>query len=220
MTALSDYSTYVRPYLDGCPDIYIERAVMEAAIEICESSFLWRDESGPHAVVAGVREYDLYPEEEDAEVDHLEAVSLNGKNLVPTSLEHLVQTDPNYHKTEGSPSRYYHVNSHVTIAFDRIPNKTSPTGMKALFVLKPKRTATTLPDFLFNDWLKAIINGALASLYRVPGKEWSNPELGMVKRQEFATDKANARIHVNNQWSDRPLKARGRRVLSRKRAVR
>jgi len=41
-------------------------------------------------------------------------------------------------------------------------------------IAKPKRSGTSMPDDAYTDYYDTILNGAIARLLRVPGKDWSN----------------------------------------------
>lgn len=52
-------------------------------------------------------------------------------------------------------------------------------------VLKTLESACGFPTVLMQRWRRVICDGVLARLMLQPGKQWSNPELGMLHRQAF-----------------------------------
>lgn len=212
MTAVSEFVKYIKPWVSGCPDIYIEREVVEAAIKLCEDSFLWSEESHPHAIIKGVRTYELEPPEMDSEPVQLEVVRVYGREIKATRVEDILAKDPNFPNSSGDPTHYYHKSSHTVIGLNKIPETTDVQGMMVTFSLKPKHGANTLPDFIFSNWLQAIKQGALSDLLMMPGKEWANPPLAIELAREFRASLSKARIQMNNKWSDNQLKASGRRL--------
>ncbi|HQI02812.1 MAG TPA: hypothetical protein PLA18_16175 [Deltaproteobacteria bacterium] len=65
-------------------------------------------------------------------------------------------------------------------------------GLHVWAVLKPLITATTVEDFLYNDFLEDIANGARYRLFEMPGTKWANGEYaGYYKaKYEQAVNKA------------------------------
>jgi len=64
-------------------------------------------------------------------------------------------------------------------------------GLVVWAYLQPEKTATTLPDVLWNDHEDAISNGARCRLLRLPGRSWSNPELAGYYQREFEFGKSH-----------------------------
>ncbi len=216
MTAVTDFVTYIRPNVSGCPDVLIKREVVQAAIKLCTESFLWREQTDPHPIIKGIREYSIDLPVEDADPVQLESLTINGRALTATTIESLDEKQYGWRQAKGEPTQYFHRNSHSEIMFNREPNKTEVQAMVCSFALKPMRTATTLPDFLYTDWLEAIESGALSRLLVMPNKEWSNGELGLYHKVEWEKQLSEARMQVNLQWSDGPLRATGNKVMSNK----
>jgi len=216
MINVTEFVTYIRPNVSGCADLLIKREVVQAAIKLCSESFLWREETQPHSIVKGVGKYELYLPNNQADATQLESLIVNGKDLRPITIEELNSRNKDWRTAMGEPTRYYQINSHVLIGFDRIPNETNATGMIGSFALKPKRNATKLPEFLFTDWLEAIESGVLSRLLLMPNREWTDKELGSYHKNLWEQELGKARIHVNQGWSDGPLRATGNRVMSRK----
>lgn len=58
-------------------------------------------------------------------------------------------------------------------------------GLDVFAALSPLATATTVEDFLFNDFVEPVMYGALYRLMDMPGKDWYNPQGSDVHRRRF-----------------------------------
>ncbi len=63
------------------------------------------------------------------------------------------------------------------------PSQAEPLVVRAAYT--PTESATTLPDFLGQDYRDAVTGGAKSILMAIPGKAWTNPELVMFHRAKF-----------------------------------
>lgn len=58
-------------------------------------------------------------------------------------------------------------------------------GLHVWAVLKPLITATTVEDFLYNDFLEDIANGARYRLFEMPGTKWANGEYAAYYKAKY-----------------------------------
>lgn len=65
-------------------------------------------------------------------------------------------------------------------------------GLVVWVFLQPEKTATSLPDILWNDWETEISDGARWRLMRVPKREWTSMELAAYYRGQFENAIASA----------------------------
>lgn len=74
---------------------------------------------------------------------------------------------------------------------DRLNFNVSPPPLDALqqygliVALQPTQTATTIPDDIYNNFAEDIATGALARIYGIPKKDWSDEPLARSKRTAF-----------------------------------
>jgi hypothetical protein len=90
-------------------------------------------------------------------------------------------SDPFSWRTCGTEAQYYLPDTE-TIGLTWRPTEAVTDGLRIKAVLQPDQTATTVPDFLFNDWANEIRDGALAEIYAIPGKEWTNLDMATYHR--------------------------------------
>lgn len=149
---------YVLPYLPGCPKQLIEAHVLLAANELCRKSLVWQEEV-TETIAAATSEVYLIPYSGGADV---------------VSVKILVNDRP--------VENYRYAAQAATFESDLAAGD----EVEATLYLAPERDATSLPDILYNDWLEGIAAGARASIMRMPGKDWSNPQYAMMEQQAFA----------------------------------
>ncbi|AVR89020.1 hypothetical protein [Thauera aromatica] len=59
MAALSALYPYIIPHVPNMPEMAIDRALVDAAIEFCRQSLAWQQRTDPIQLIPGVREYDV-----------------------------------------------------------------------------------------------------------------------------------------------------------------
>lgn len=60
------------------------------------------------------------------------------------------------------------------------PYEAVNNGLEVWAVLKPLTTATTIQDFLYNEYKETISHGTIARICLVPGQQWSNPQQAQI----------------------------------------
>ena len=80
------------------------------------------------------------------------------------------------------PTRYYFVDD-TTVGLLLAPDATGALRINA--ALKPTRTATTFPDWIYQRYAETLAHGAKARLMMVPTKPYSNPKLAEWHRDQF-----------------------------------
>lgn len=72
------------------------------------------------------------------------------------------------------------------------PPPTSPVAVELLVAVAPGPQATAMHDDLWRQYSKAIVDGALSSLYEIPKRSWSDPQLAAYHGDKFEKAKAKA----------------------------
>lgn len=188
MAEWKKFLTYVTPEVMGCPVILAERAVLNAAREFCERTWVWQDNVS------------YVTQDEQREI----SVALPaGTRLV--AVRYLLQdgrrceVDSNLFVRSQSPE--------VQSEFEQTEDKT----WQARVVLRPAEDAGSGPDFLFNDHAEAISKGALNRLQLMAGKTWSNAQAAMLNKALFDQAIAREKIRLSKGYTGRSLTVRHRR---------
>lgn len=159
MVPWSEFYADVLPFVAGCPEPAMDRAVRDAAIEFCQRSLAWGVWLDP-VTLTTARSYDLdMPNNSD--LVRVERVTVNGHPVELASCR-LASADPASHAGDG-----------VTVNPDRISITLGHAGvvgdvLQVFALLRPSRKATGIEDALFAAHRRTISEGAVAHLLRLP----------------------------------------------------
>ena len=185
MIDIDQFQRRVSHVARGCPTAVLRDAILQAAEDFCERTWLWKDYLTLEAVEGQV-EYALQPPR-SADILAVAEVAVDGVRAEFTT-----------------PDR-------ATIRFWAAPQ--AGLEIKALAVLKPSRTAKTLPDFLWDEWQDAIAAGARYKLLDMAGSDWFSPQLSDKYRLEFERLWVpRARVETAHRQG-RPLSVQKRRFV-------
>lgn len=182
----------VRVEVPECPDILVQNAILRAAIEFCEKSTFWRETIDELHVSANVAEYDIETPSGATMSEIIWATYDDNPLTAKTESQILAYTS-------GAPSYYALLNPRV------IKIAPTPTGagiVRLRAALKPKPTATSIRDYVYDEWSEAFYHGALERLFMMPGKPWSNPELALFHQQQFTNAVEDALNIANSSNSN------------------
>jgi hypothetical protein len=177
-TPLSTLINEVMPELPGCPYPLIERKVKEALQDFCERTWL------VNRSVVATTSYTL---------DTASAMA----NFVPCGVMRLRIDDVEYEARrvevvgdddemtdiEEAGVKFWYPDSDGTITF--MPFEVAPTTLRARVAFKPTMSIAAVEDLLYQEWHETINAGVKSRLMLMPGKKWSNAQLGGYWRQEY-----------------------------------
>lgn len=169
---------HVQPHLPGCPEVVMREHIRDATIDFCERSEVWTYKGEPFQTQAGVSDY-FVDVRSGSLLENLVSVRVDGF-LVPRVSElypRSAAVEPN-----GTPNRYAMFEDQQ-VRFFPTPDKVYE--VRTLAVLKPSLTARGMESFIFETHGRTIACGAIASLAKIPGKEWTDFELATYHEQKF-----------------------------------
>lgn len=185
MIDIDQFQRRVSHVARGCPTAVLRDAILQAAEDFCERTWLWKEQVSLETV-AGQTEYTVHPPR-GAEVLAVAGVTMDGDT------GHFTTPDRSTIRLWSEPE--------------------AGREIVAQAVLKPSRTAKALPDFLWTQWQDAISVGARYKLLDMGGSEWFNPQLSDKYRLEFERLWVpRARVEVAHRHG-RPLSVRKRRFI-------
>ena len=173
---------YIQPYVPGCPEIVIESHLQEAAAKFLQRSEIWRFDIEKDFVVKNVADYAIFLPSNEAVLENIYEIVLDGRCIPRITDRHLTTTAFN---EKGCP-KYYAIYQDASIKFYPTPDKKyefTGTG-----VLKTKLTATGIEDWIYQTYGRCIAYGAIGMLTSIPNKEWTSPELSIYYQTEFKKD--------------------------------
>lgn len=185
---VSQFFSRLLPYVPACPEPLAQQAVVDAAIEFCESTLIDVVELDPETTVKGVADYNftLPPQTNLVTVTK---VKLDGAFIAQVTAD----VGRGVSLPSGLPVMCYVSEVDGSISLTLIPPPADSKELSVICAVKPTRNATQLSDKLFNDWADAIVELALYRIMSVPGQPFSNPESAVFYRRKASTAMSNAR---------------------------
>lgn len=182
----------VLPNLAADPsDPVTENAIKRAVIEFCAQSWVWKYLPDAIDVTAGEANIDLEPLP-GTDIAAVIAAELQGLPLDAKSLDWLNANEPRWRSERGTP-RYYTQTDTEQVILARVPDASSTAGLTLTLALQPSHNATGFPKWIFNQYVYALADGAMAKLMLMPAKPWTDVVNGQDRRAKFDAAIANAR---------------------------
>ena len=108
-----------------------------------------------------------------------------GVELTPQGIDEIktpsqFNTASGYVVDKGDP-RYIYQKDARTFSVYPIPKAADKQSLTLRVALKPTRSATTIDDFIFEEYAETIGHGAITRLALSPGKPYTNPQLAAAR---------------------------------------
>lgn len=215
MAKWSDFYPLVKINLPGCPESVVDNAIKTACIDFCNRSLVWQQAVEAGSIIKGERTYNFNFGGNEYVIAAPLVLIINDRTItpprqIPVSKSNRMDLDkftPNWRTIESEyPSGYFMENASALVLVGT-PTKNIPNGLHLLCAVKPKRTATTLPDFIYETWADTIADGALAILYAMTGKIWARPELVTHHARKFRASISRAKSKAYKSWVPQSLTA-------------
>jgi len=197
MEDIASWERYVTPYVPNVAYKAFEDAVRDAAIEFCEKTYIWKVDSDRLDVVADTQTVLLSTSDADAgsadpfAVDNVKYKQDGEDDDQFTNLDPISEEQSDAHRssawkfeTATTPNGYW-LGEDLLLYFYEIPTEDSTGGLLVKMVMKPNKTCTELPSFLYDNWHDAIASGAKAILLAQNAQPWYNPEAAGVWAAAF-----------------------------------
>lgn len=198
MAAWSDFFPWVKPSVPGCPDLAIERAICDAAIEFCEltQTFVQR---ASLSIKANRSTYDL---QTDAGVPGmvLGVTGTNNRVIPPTYLDALMNARGEAWRNDTGPPSNYIADSEDVLRL--YPTPVADESGTLTLAVRPSRTDTSWDDRLFERYAETVALGALSRLFGQVNVGWSDANLALLKRKEFMQGVSKARAKAQNAYTN------------------
>ena len=180
-------------------------AIKRACIQFCRESWVWKALPDPADLVAGETTYDLEARS-GADVSAVINVTANGVPLKNRNSPWLDTELPGWRTTRATPKYYTQVNTQQVIIAP-VPDLNVTGGLVMTLAMQPSQKATGLPDWLYNQYLYSLAHGALAYLMLMPGKAWTDRELGANYFKLFENAIADARADAESALGRAPVRS-------------
>lgn len=187
MVSLSAFFSRLIPRVHGCSEPLAQQALLDSAIDFCNRSLAVVEVLDPVTLPANVSTLEVETPSSTT-VSQVLSVKYDGERLAAVdawSAEVDSQT--------GRPRYYFGrvVDEVFSLTFYPTPETTVPAGVVIRAALRPTRSATTVPEVLYDRYADAIVDGALGYLHAVQDQPFSNDQKALLLTQS-ARIKANA----------------------------
>jgi hypothetical protein len=158
------------------------QAIRNAAIDFCHASMLIQSLDAQD-VVAGVSEYQINIPSSMV-LSKVLGVMYIDTWLDPNTVESVrsgVVLQGGVGEatvTNAAPTVYFQKNpTDTTVSVYPVPATTTTNGLLIRAAFAPSRSASSVPDILFENWVEEIAASAVSRLMALPGQTFSNPAL-------------------------------------------
>lgn len=182
MKLLSDFHNLLLPELPGCSTGMVDLHLVLWAREFCSTTHAWAGDFDAITTVADQAAYDLGSPETQSEAVKVIRLTLDDELLYDARWNHDSQGDAPKYDAADPPFSMSESGTVLTLLEDDVP--TAAGTMEVYGSMRPKTTATHLPDLFLNEYAEALRMGMLSRLMVMPKKPWSNPELAAFYRGE------------------------------------
>ena len=182
---VDDALIYLLPDMPSCPAPLLTQNLLMAAREFCRETRCWKQELDPIPLVSGQRDYDLMPDNNQAQIFLLERAELPG--MQPLAVLDDTQRRPlDWMTATGMPRRARVSDDMQALQLYPLPSGQTLPALHVTVRLIPKLTATLLPDSVLERHLEALTNGTKARLMAMANRPWSDAAAAGYHRSLFA----------------------------------
>ena len=170
---ITSFRDYTVPELPGCPLSIVDQAIMETLREFFHRTQYWQEDLTAIDVVAAQTEYELDPSSSNSEIDAVVTVEQDGSEL---------EAGVDY-KLDDTKK---------LLVLNNEPDAASTGGLEVKVALKPRLTATRIPERMFNDWVYQIAAGVKGKLMALPKMKWTDQQMAVFYFDKFESGVAEA----------------------------
>lgn len=203
MKTIADFEDFIVLYAQDASSVVLQHVLREAIIRFMRESQLFTD-TVVVPVQACVQDYPIELPGCRSLVS-VEAVSMAGADCVdffdmrPTNMKFW-----EWHK-DGR---------HDAIFLHQTPRKDGEMHVRYVWTIQ--RDDCEVPDEVYEVWMEAVKQAALAELLSMPGQEWTNQEAAMRAESFYRVELSKAKNRRWSNYSRGPMMATGRAFLRRK----
>ena len=224
-TSLKSWETKILPKIPNVPIPAMYDALRNACRTFCEKTHLWVYTLPYIDVAALTADYTLHiPDGSvgDGGIDlNAELIGIpddgvryreNGEDT--DTFQHLTltsETDMDVvsaiwkYETADVPSKFWMDNVDKKLHLYPIPEDLSTDGLEVHVILEPDKTCTTVPDFLYRDYVDEITWGALAELFGAVSTPWYDEALTDKYEERFKSGYNNAKTKKFTGPTNKPI---------------
>lgn len=198
-TNITDWVKKIAPYVPFCPDPVIEEYIIDILRDFCHFTRIWDDnELTAINIEDEVHTYTLSSSDGDiVSVDHAQ---VDDVPIRPVSLDELnkpqihgrIWQSTYWRQLEAPRATMYIVGMTDNIRLIYTPSEDITGGLAVWVSLKPLETATTVEDFLWNEFKDVITEGTVAKLLGIKGRPWTDLKESLLRQELYEASRFTA----------------------------
>lgn len=189
MANYTDLLDDIMPDLPGCSIALVTSEVRSAAIDLCRRTLCLQEIPEPINIVESQSAYTVPVSTNQVTLNTIiKAYVVDGETITllePYGRDALDALDKQWRSSSytSSPTAYYIHDGVIYLV--PTPSAAIDAGLNLVLSMQPSLISTTINDQVFSDYRDVISHGALASLFAMHRKPWSNGPLAEYHRQQF-----------------------------------
>ncbi len=191
-TNITNWTPKVAPFVPFCPDPVIEEYIIDVLRDFCHFTRLWDDnELTAIDIVDGTHTYTLSSSSGDivcvdaAEIEDVPIRPVSMNELTKSYVYGRVWSHTYWRQLEATRSTMYIVGMTDNIRLVYTPSEDITGGLAVWVSLKPLETATTVEDFLWNEFKDVITQGVVAVLLGIKNRPWSDLKESLLRQDIY-----------------------------------
>lgn len=208
MKTLASFYDLLMPELPGITTAMVDLHLVLFAREFCQASNAWRAEFDPVDLVAAQAVYDIDAPESQSEAVRVYRLTVNDVVLFDSLWNEDSQTTEPKYSADVPPFTMSDTMRELTLLTDEIPTAAVTDGLVVFGSMRPKTTATVLPDFFLDEHAEAMRMGMLSRLMVMNKKPWSAPAQAMDYRSKYQSLLQFAATNAQRGNTRAPLRTR------------
>lgn len=207
MANITEFLTHVITYVPGCSEPLALQQIRDVCIDFCSKTSIWQETLDSIDVAANTREYLVQPPLNSQILSIAGAwykrrpigiLNADSSQLVP---EQLASGFAGEQTAPGEPNTVLYSLVDKSITVNPVPASDLTAAITLRVVLRPTRTATTVPDFLLTDYEYAIAQGAISRITRIPGQTFTDFATSALTEREYISARNQAMVRANKTFS-------------------
>lgn len=185
MVDIDVFLSRLLPSVPACSEPLARLHLMDSAINFCTKSCVLKEVLTDITTVAGTDSYTLTLPSTEHELVRVLSVTVDDIPIQAVFSEDV----PRVRSSDGSPSQFYTTrqDSQLQLVLNPVPD--GEYTISVTVALKPSRSANTVDDDLYEYWVDSIVDGALATIAKIPNQPFTDYALSSVA-QASANDGA------------------------------
>jgi len=202
MAAITTLVPDVLAEIPGIPSFVAERQLLRAIRVFCEETLAWRVNIQISTVdtESTVDLETLLP----ASTELVDVVTMKnnggGEPVHPRTYSWLDTNTSDWRSETDIAAKWYIRDGNNILRLVPTPASTSTELYTTRLAVKPLLTATVIDDLLINKFNEEFIHGALAYLYLIPRKPWTDPGMGQYHLLLFQDSFSSARVAAAEEF--------------------